>query len=85
MIERLADPHVVRDEIEDLTHAVRVQLGDPGVVFLARTDRGVQLVVIGDVVAVQALRARLKIGRRIAVADAELVQIRHDSPAPGQR
>ena len=62
----------------DLSHAVRVQLRDPGVVFLARADRGIQLVVIGDVVAVQALRARLKIGRRIAIADPERVQIRHD-------
>ena len=78
VIVRLADAHVVRDEIEDLSHPVRVQLGDPGVVFLARADRGIQLVVIGDVVAVQAFRARLEVGRRIAIADPERVQIRHD-------
>ena len=66
-VERLADAHVVRDEVEHLAHPVRVQLGHEGVVFLARTDRGVQLVVIGDVVAVQALGARLKIGRGVAI------------------
>ena len=78
MIERLADAHVVRDEIEDLSHPVRVQVRDPRIVFLARADRRIQLVVIGDVVAVQAFRARLKIGRRITVADPERMQIRHD-------
>ncbi len=62
----------------DLPHAVRVQFGDPGIVLRARTDRGVQLVVIGDVVTVQAFRARLKIGRRVAIADSERMQIRHD-------
>ena len=78
VIERLADAHVVRDEIEHLSHPVRVQLRDPRVVFRARTDRGIQLVVIGDVVAVQAFGARLKIRRRITIADPERVQIRHD-------
>ena len=80
LIERLADAHVVRDEIDDLSHAVRVQISDPGVVFLARADGGVQLVVIGDVVTVQALRARLEIGRRIAIADAKRVKIRNNLP-----
>ena len=62
----------------DLPHPVRVQFGDPGVVLLARADRGIQLVVIGDVVAVEAFRPRLEIWRRIAIADPERVQIRHD-------
>ena len=78
MIERLADAHVVRDEIEHLSHAVRVQFGDPGIVFLARTDRGIELVVIGDVVAVQTFGARLEIRRGVSIADPERVQIRHD-------
>ena len=47
----IVNPHVVGDEIGDLSHAVRVQLGDPRIVIFARPDRGVELVVIGDVVA----------------------------------
>ena len=78
MIERLADPHVVRNEIDDLSHAVAVEIGDPGVVLIARTDRGVQFVVIGNVVAVQTFRARLEIGRRITITDPERVEIRHN-------
>ena len=84
LIERLADAHVVRDEIDDLSHAVRMQIGDPGIVLLARPDRGIQLVVIGDVVTVQAFRARLEIGRRIAIADPERIQVRHDFPRLGK-
>ena len=82
LIERLANAHVVRDEIDDLPHAVRMQIRDPGIVLLARTDRGVQLVVIGDVVTMQAFRARLEIGRRIAITDTERIQIRHNFPRP---
>ena len=54
------------------------KLGDPGIVFLARADRGIEFVVIGDVVAVQAFRARLKVGRRVTVGDPERMQIRHN-------
>ena len=79
-IERLADAHVVRDEIDDLSHLARVKIGDPGIVIGARADRRVELVVIGDVVAVQAFRARLKIRRRVTIADPERVEIRHDFP-----
>jgi hypothetical protein len=80
MVERLAHPHVVRDEIDYLTHAVRVKIRDPGIVVGAGTDGRVQLVVIGNVVTVQALRARLEIGRRITIADPERIEIRHDLP-----
>ena len=34
--------------------------------------------VIGNVVAVETLGARLKVGRGVAIADSEVVQIRHD-------
>jgi hypothetical protein len=57
VVERLADAHVVRDEIDDLAHPVSVEVRDPGVVFRARTDRGIQFVVIGDVIAMQAFGA----------------------------
>ena len=78
-ILRLADAHVVRDEIEHLTHPAGVEFRDPGVVFRARPDGRVQLVVIGNVVAVQALGPRLEIRRSITVADPERVQVRHKS------
>ena len=69
---------MVRNKIQHLAHAVRVQLRDPGVIIRPRTDRRVQLVVISDVVAVQALRAGLKIGRRVYIAHSQRVQIRDD-------
>ena len=40
MIERLADAHVVRDEIDDLSHAVRMEIesdADPEIVERLRT------------------------------------------------
>ncbi len=62
MVERLANAHVVRDKIEHLSHAARAQLRDPRVVFVARTNCRIQLVVIGNIVAVQTFSARLEIG-----------------------
>ena len=61
LIERLGDAHVVGDEIEHLSHLVGVQLGYPRVILLARADRRVEFVVIGNLVAVQTFCARLKI------------------------
>ena len=62
----------------DLSHFAGVQFRDPGIVFFARTDRGIELVVIGNVVAVQTFRPRLEIRRRITIGDPERVQIGHD-------
>ena len=78
MVQRLAHTHVVRHKIKQLPHFVRVQLSDPCIVIRARADRGIELVVIGDVVTVQAFRARLKVGRRVTVRHSELMQIRND-------
>ena len=69
---------MVRDEIENLSHGVRMQLGDPRIIFSARTNRRVQLVVISDVIAVETIGAGLKIRRRINVTYAERMQVRHD-------
>src|SRR4029453_16752119 len=74
----MSNADMVRNEIQHLAHAVRLQLRDQGVIIRARTYRGVHLVMISDVVAVQALGASLKIGRRINIAHAQLVQIRQD-------
>ena len=51
-ILRIVDPHVIGDEIDNLSHAVSVELGNPSIIILARPDRGIELVVIGNVVAV---------------------------------
>ena len=78
MVRGFAHTHVVRHKIKQLSHFVRVQLRDPRIVIRARADRGIKLVVIGDVVAVQAFRARLEIGRRVTIRHSELMQIRND-------
>src|SRR5439155_17407087 len=44
----------------------------------------VQLVMIGDVVAMQTIRARLKIGRRVNVTNSQCSQIRHDLACLGK-
>ena len=61
LIERLGDPDVIRDEIEHLAHRVRMQFRNPRVVLFAGADRRVEFVMIGNVVTMQAIRARLKI------------------------
>ena len=69
---------MVWNKIQHLTHAVSLQLRDPRVIICPRTDRRVQLVMISDVIAVQALGAGLKIGRRVNIAHSQRVQIRDD-------
>src|SRR5580693_7324636 len=76
---------MIRYEVENLSHAVRVQLCDPGVVFFAGTDRCVQLIVIGNVVSVHALGAGLEIGRGIDIADTECAEVGNDFARPRER
>src|SRR4029077_16819665 len=78
LIERFSDSHVVRDKVEYLTHRMRMELPDPRFIILARADRRVEFVVVGDVVAVQAVRVRLKIRRCIHVTDSQRVEIGDD-------
>ena len=47
-------------------------------VILFAADFGIQLVVVHDIIAVQASRLRLEIGRGIDIGDAELMQIGDD-------
>ena len=61
-----------------------MQRGDPCVVRFPGPNRGVQFVVIRNIVTVQALRPSLEIGRRITITDPERVQIRHDLPGLGK-
>src|SRR5215469_5629832 len=55
-----------------------MQFRNPGIIIGTRTDRCIQLIMIGNVIAVQAFRARLKIRRSVDVGYAERVQIRDD-------
>ncbi len=55
-----------------------MQFRDPCVIIGARADGGVQLVVIGNIVTMQSVRARLKIRRCIHVTNPQRVQIGHD-------
>ena len=69
---------MVWDKIDNLPHPVGTEFRDPGVIIFARPDCGVELVVIGDVVSVQALGAGLEIGRCVGMTDPKLIKIRHN-------
>ena len=75
---RIVNAHVVGDEIHDLPHAMGMQFRDPGVIIFTRSHCDIELVVIGDVVPVHALRAGLEIGRGVGMTDPELIKIRHN-------
>src|SRR6266481_4276886 len=69
---------MIRNKIKHLAHRVGMQFRDPGVIIGARADGGIQLVVIGNVVTMQTMRARLKIRRSIRVANSQRIKIRDD-------
>ncbi len=74
-VVRLADPHVVGNEIENQPHRAGAQGIAEAYEVVPVADLRVESVVIGDVVAVLAAGARLQEGRGIDVADAERVEI----------
>src|SRR5436190_7496177 len=55
-----------------------MQFRDPGVIIFTRSHCDIELVVIGDVVPVHALRAGLEIGRCVGMTDPELIKIRYN-------
>src|SRR5437667_1566024 len=69
---------MVRDKVEDLAHRMRMERPDPRLIILPRPDRSVELVVVGDVVAVQTVWARLEIRRCVHVTDSQCVEIGDD-------
>ena len=75
---------MIRDKIQNLSHRVLVQLRNPRIIIRARADCGVQLVMISDVVTMQAIRARLKIGRCVNVTNFQCIQIGHDLACLGK-
>ena len=74
----MADAHVVRHEIKNEAHVgARQRCGEPRESFLA-AKLGIEHVVVDDVVAVRRAGACLQERRRVEMADAERLQIRHD-------
>ncbi len=71
----LGDRHVVRDDVEDVTHAELVQAVAQAGMTLLPSQLQIDLRVVDDVISVRAAGARLQIGRAIEVADAEILQI----------
>src|SRR5215813_14329650 len=67
--------HVVRNDIEDLTHAVFVQSPDETVIVLRASNLRIEPMVVDDVVAVQTAGPRPQIGRCIDVRDSQGRQI----------
>ncbi len=55
----------------------RMEVGHEGIEVLARPDLGIELVVVVDVVSMHAAGRRLEQRRRIHMADAQIVEIRH--------
>jgi hypothetical protein len=68
----------VRHHVHHLAHAVRPERNDKPVEVLPGADLGIERAVIDDVVAVQASRAGLEIGRTVHVGDTERGEIRHE-------
>ncbi len=77
---RLVGRHVVRDDVED--HA------EPGLRELPELLLAAQLLGdparVGHVVAVRGARPRLKAGRQVEVADAELREVGHEGARGGE-
>src|SRR3954447_2995026 len=73
-----ADPHVVRNEVHDVVHAMardgRTEVRERFGASKLRVD----LVVIADVVAMSAAGRGGEVGRRVARRYAKLREIRHD-------
>ena len=70
--------HVVRHHVQDLAHAVRLERVDERFEVLAASDLRVERVVVDDVVAVLAARARLEVRRAVDVADAQAGEVGHE-------
>ena len=71
----LRDAHVVGDDVDEQAHVAGAQRGREPLEGGLPTQLVAQAVVVGDVVAVRALRGRLEERRAVGVADAQRVEI----------
>jgi hypothetical protein len=74
----LTDAHMIGNDIEQMAHFSIAKFGgEPGmIVFTAEV--GIEAVVIGNVIAMQAPGSCLKVGRSVQIRDSEIVEVRHD-------
>src|SRR6185437_15671521 len=72
------DADVIRDDVQNVAHAVRAQLRHEAVEFLAAADLRVEGVVIDDVITVGAARARPEVGGAVDVTDAKRREVGDD-------
>ena len=70
--------HVVGDDVEQNAHAARLESIDPGIELGLGADFGIEVVVIGDVVAVRAVWTGFQDRRGVGVGDAEVCEVRDD-------
>ena len=71
-----AHAHMVRNEVENLAEAVRLQRVDHRPEIVLAAELGIERVVVHDIVAVGAPGPRLQIRRRVQMTDPERGQIR---------
>ena len=77
-VRRLRDPHVVRHDVQHVSHPVRSERVDPAPVVVVGAQVRVQTGRVDDVVAMRAARDRSKVRRRVTIADTKLIQVRSD-------
>src|SRR6516162_197098 len=78
LILGIDDAHMIRYKIGHLAERELLQLGDHRIELFTASYRGIQFVVIADVVAMMTVRTRTKKRRAINVADPEPLQIWDD-------
>src|SRR6185312_1441442 len=72
------DTDVIRNDVEDMAHALRAQLRYQPIEILAAADLRIERVVIDHVITVGAARARAEIGRAVDVTDPQGRQVWDD-------
>ncbi len=72
--------NVVGNNIEHQAHAMRLQLTGEAAEIIQGANLGVELIVVGDVVAVQAAGTRLEQRRGVNMGDAQALKVRHKLP-----
>ena len=75
---RPGNPHVVRYQVDDVTHVASPERADPAPVTLEGADFRIELCGIGNIVPMRAAGHRFQVARCIDMRDAKCMQIVHD-------
>lgn len=78
------ESHVVWDEVEDVTHVPGGERIREGVVIRFGPELWIELLMVADVVTVEAAWTSPQNRRCVAIRDAESVQILDDGPTVGE-